>query len=122
MYLPNAPRSRHATQTVRRLIHEHRKRTSSIYADVAMWSAEQRAAFLSDLRNPLERKYVAQRIEEAVADIALKRMVNNELDPFPYEHAHEGCAMHGLRTNVKDEHDVFNPREGFVTNESAYTA
>lgn len=105
---------------VRKAIFEHQKRTSGIYAEMAEAPIEFREHFLGTFRNVLVRKYAAKRIEEAVTDLALKRMANNEHDPFPYVHEHPGCIVNGQRTNEQDAHDVFSPREGFVADEEAY--
>lgn len=107
-------------RSVRKGIFEHQKRTSPIYEQMAEAPVEFREQFLHSFRNPLVRRYAAQRIESAAQDIALRRMANAELDPYPYVHDHVGCIVHGQRTDTQDAHDVFQPREGFVNDESAY--
>lgn len=109
-----------AARSVRKGIYEHHKRTSPVYEQMAEAPPEFREQFLHSFRNPLTRRYAAKRIETAVQDIALRRMANEELDPYPYVHEHEGCFVHGQRSDTQDAHDVFQPREGYVTDESAY--
>ena len=104
---------------VHKRIIAHRKRTSPAYAQLAEAPTEFREHFIASL--PVrDRKYAAKRIEEEATNLALRRMANNELDPYPYIHEHEGCFVHGQRTNTQDAHDVFQPREGFVADENAY--
>lgn len=111
-----------AARSVHRGIFEHRKRTSLAYEQLAHAPGEVAEHFLDGIRNPLIRRYAASRIEEARTDVMLKRVVSEELDPFPYIHEHDGCIVNGQRTNVQDDHDVFSPRVemGFVADESAY--
>lgn len=107
-------------RSIRKGIFEHKKRNSRIYAELAEAPIAYREAFLASLPNVLVRRYAAQRMEDAATDIALARMANNELDPYPYEHQHEGCIVNGQRTDTQDAHDIFAPREGFVADPNAY--
>lgn len=108
-------------RSVRKGIFEHQKRTSEVYEQMAHAPEEFRASFLQSFRNPLVKRYAAKRIEEAVTDLALKRMADNELDPLPFIHDHGNCPVSGFRFPEQDsEHEVFAPREGYVANREAY--
>jgi len=105
-------------RSVMKGIFEHKKRTSTLYAELAHAPEALQREFLESIPNPLVRRYAAQRVADATFDVAITRI--EKLDPYPYEHQHEGCPMHGARGQERDEHDVFLPREGFITDEEAY--
>lgn len=110
-------------RSIRKGIFEHKKRTSGIYAELAHAPEDYREHVLSTFQNPLVRKYARARVEEEVTNLALARMANEELDPTPFEHQHEGCPIYGYRFPEPDsDHDIFSPREGYVTNREAYGA
>lgn len=105
---------------LRKSIYNHQLRTSEIYAELADAPQSIQHAFLHTLSNRLTRRYVSMRIMDAMMDLALTRL--DELDPVPFEHVHEGCFLHEARgeQSEDDEHDVFKPRLGYISDPEAY--
>jgi|SRR6478736_3375261 len=111
---------RHEERAVAAGINQHRLRNSPVYAELAVAPAMVRHHWLSTLLNPLQRRYAEGRINDAMMDIALSRI--DQLDPTPFMHQHEGCPVFGARSAEQEsEHDVFAPREGYITDPEAYS-
>lgn len=114
--------SKSQAHRLRKSIYAHQMRTSHLYAELADAPPTMQETFLHTFTNPLTRRYVAARIADATMDLALSRL--GDLDPHPFEHIHEGCAMNEARAAEVDEeteHTVFKPRLGFVQDRSKYS-
>lgn len=113
---------KHAAVNIYKGINRHRFRSSPVFEQVADRPPEFRARWVKEhVSGVLNQRYARERIEGIAADVALARMVNAELDPQPWVHRHEWCPAGGMRGSEQEsEHDVFEPREGYVNSPEAY--